>query len=162
INKIDKHDADPDRVRNELAKHELIPEEWGGDTMYVNVSALNGTGVDKLLEALLVQAEVLELKAPDTGPAAGVVLESSLERGRGDTDQQGQARSRRRPARGPGVRPHPRNVRRERRGDSVCGSVHAGGCARLVQHAARGRRRASRGGRAPGARSRPVPRVEQA
>jgi translation initiation factor IF-2 len=83
INKVDKHDADPDRVRNELLKHELIPEELGGDTMFVNVSALNGTGVDKLLESLLLQAEVLELKAPDTGPAAGVVLESSLERGRG-------------------------------------------------------------------------------
>src|SRR5882672_56805 len=83
INKIDKHGADPDRVRQELVKHELIPEEWGGDTMFVNVSAQVGTGVDKLLESLLVQSEVLELRAPDTGPGAGVVLESSLERGRG-------------------------------------------------------------------------------
>jgi translation initiation factor IF-2 len=83
INKVDKHDADPNRVRNELVKQELIPEEYGGDVMFVNVSAHTGTGVDKLLEALLLQAEVLELKAPDTGPAAGVVLESSLERGRG-------------------------------------------------------------------------------
>src|SRR5881394_199517 len=83
INKIDKHGADPTRVRNELVKHELIPEEYGGDVMFVNVSAHTGEGVDKLLEALLLQAEVLELKAPDTGPAAGVVLESSLERGRG-------------------------------------------------------------------------------
>ena len=64
-------------------KQELIPEEYGGETMFVNVSAQTGEGVDKLLEALLLQAEVLELKAPDTGPAAGVVLESSLERGRG-------------------------------------------------------------------------------
>jgi translation initiation factor IF-2 len=83
INKIDKYGADPTRVRNELVKQELIPEEYGGETMFVNVSAQTGDGVDKLLEALLLQAEVLELKAPDTGPAAGVVLESSLERGRG-------------------------------------------------------------------------------
>jgi translation initiation factor IF-2 len=83
INKIDKYGADPTRVRNELVKQELIPEEYGGDTMFVNVSAQTGEGVDKLLEALLLQAEVLELKAQDTGPAAGVVLESSLERGRG-------------------------------------------------------------------------------
>ncbi len=83
INKIDKPDADPDRVRNELAKHELIPEEWGGDTLFVSVSAVTGDGVDKLLESLLLQAELLDLKAPDTGPAAGVVLEASLDRGRG-------------------------------------------------------------------------------
>jgi translation initiation factor IF-2 len=83
INKIDKHGADPERVRNELAKYELIPEEWGGETLFVNVSALTGQGVDKLLEALLLQAEILDLKAVDKGPAAGVVLESSLERGRG-------------------------------------------------------------------------------
>jgi len=83
INKIDKHGADPNRVRNELVKQELIPEEYGGEVMFVNVSAHTGEGVDKLLEALLLQAEVLELKAPDTGPASGVVLESSLERGRG-------------------------------------------------------------------------------
>jgi translation initiation factor IF-2 len=83
INKIDKYGADPARVRNELVTQELIPEEYGGETIFVNVSAQTGEGVDKLLEALLLQAEVLELRAPDTGPAAGVVLESSLERGRG-------------------------------------------------------------------------------
>jgi translation initiation factor IF-2 len=83
INKIDKPNADPDRVRNELSKFELIPEEWGGETLFVSVSALTGQGVDKLLESLLLQAELLDLKAVDTGPAAGVVLESSLERGRG-------------------------------------------------------------------------------
>jgi translation initiation factor IF-2 len=83
INKIDKHGADADRVRNELAKYELIPEEWGGETLFVSVSALTGQGVDKLLESLLLQAELLDLKAPATGPAAGVVLEASLERGRG-------------------------------------------------------------------------------
>jgi translation initiation factor IF-2 len=83
INKVDKHGAEPDRVRSELAKYELIPEEWGGETLFARVSALTGEGVDKLLESLLLQAEVLDLKAVDTGPASGVVLEASLERGRG-------------------------------------------------------------------------------
>jgi translation initiation factor IF-2 len=83
INKVDKHGADADRVRNELAKYELIPEEWGGETLFVSVSALTGQGVEQLLDSLLLQAELLDLKAADTGPAAGVVLESSLERGRG-------------------------------------------------------------------------------
>jgi len=83
VNKIDREDADPDRVRNELTKYEVIPEEWGGETLFVNVSAKTGDGVDKLLDAILLQAEVLDLKAADTGPATGVVLEASLERGRG-------------------------------------------------------------------------------
>jgi translation initiation factor IF-2 len=83
VNKIDKSDADPDRVRNDLGKHNVIPEEWGGDTMFVNVSARTGAGVDKLLESILLQAEVLDLKSPVTGPAVGVVLESSIEKGRG-------------------------------------------------------------------------------
>jgi len=83
VNKIDKHDADPDRVRNDLGKQNVIPEEWGGDVMFVNVSARTGEGVDKLLESVLLQAEVLDLKAPTTGFAVGVVLESSIEKGRG-------------------------------------------------------------------------------
>jgi translation initiation factor IF-2 len=83
INKIDRPNADFDRVRNGLAQHALIPEEWGGDTLFVKVSALTGEGVDKLLESLLLQAELLDLKAVNEGPATGVVLESSLERGRG-------------------------------------------------------------------------------
>jgi translation initiation factor IF-2 len=83
VNKIDKSDADPDRVRNDLGKQNVIPEEWGGDTMFVNVSARTGAGVDKLLESILLQAEVLDLKSPVTGPAVGVVLESSIEKGRG-------------------------------------------------------------------------------
>jgi translation initiation factor IF-2 len=83
VNKIDKSDADPERVRTELAKHEVIPEEWGGQYMFVNVSARTGAGIDQLLEAILLQAEVLELKAPRTGFAAGVVIESSMEKGRG-------------------------------------------------------------------------------
>ena len=83
INKMDKSDADPDRVKNELAKLNVIPEDWGGDTLFVNVSARTGDGVDKLLESVLLQADVLELKAPRDGLAAGVVIESSMEKGRG-------------------------------------------------------------------------------
>ena len=83
VNKMDKGDADPDRVRNDLAKHNVIPEDWGGDTLFVHVSARTGDGVDKLLETILLQAEVLDLKAPQDGPAVGVVLESAIEKGRG-------------------------------------------------------------------------------
>src|SRR5690606_3192583 len=83
VNKIDKPSADPDRVRNELSQHGIIPEEWGGDTLFVHVSALTGEGIDKLLEALLVQSAPLDLTAPAEGPASGVVVEAGLERGRG-------------------------------------------------------------------------------
>ncbi|MDJ0928252.1 MAG: translation initiation factor IF-2 [Gammaproteobacteria bacterium] len=83
VNKIDKSDADPERVRNELAAKEVIPEEWGGEHLFVNVSAVNGEGIDTLLEAVLLQSEVLDLRAVDEGPGAGVVIESSLEKGRG-------------------------------------------------------------------------------
>jgi len=83
VNKIDKPEADPDRVRNELAQHEVIPEDWGGENQFVHVSAKAGTGIDELLDAILLQAEVLELKAPVEGPATGVVVESTLEKGRG-------------------------------------------------------------------------------
>ena len=83
VNKIDKSSADPDRVRTELSKQEVIPEEWGGDTMFVNVSAFTGQGIDQLLDAILLQAEVLELKAPVTGLAAGIIVEASVEKGRG-------------------------------------------------------------------------------
>jgi len=83
VNKIDKPDADAERVRTELAKHDVIAEEWGGQNMFRSVSAKSGEGIDQLLEAILLQAEVLELKAPRTGFAAGVVIESSMEKGRG-------------------------------------------------------------------------------
>ena len=83
INKIDKENADPERVKQELTKHEVIPEDWGGDTIFVPVSALTGEGVDSLLENILLQAEILELKAVATGPASGVVIESRLDKGRG-------------------------------------------------------------------------------
>ena len=83
VNKIDKEQADPDRVRSELSKYEIIPEEWGGEHQFVNVSAHSGEGVDKLLEAILLQAELLELKAVPKGPARGVVVESRMDKGRG-------------------------------------------------------------------------------
>jgi len=83
VNKIDKSDADPERVRTELSKHEVISEEWGGENIFVPVSARTGQGIEQLLEAILLQAEVLELRAPQTGLASGVVIESSIEKGRG-------------------------------------------------------------------------------
>ncbi len=83
LNKIDKPEAEPDRVKSELVQHGVIPEEYGGEVIFVPVSAKTGAGVERLLESLLLQAEVMELKAPIDGTAAGVVLESSMEKGRG-------------------------------------------------------------------------------
>jgi len=83
INKIDKPDADPDRVKHELAAQQIIPEDWGGDTIFTHVSAKTGQGVDNVLEAILLQAEVMELKAVRERAAVGTVIESSLDKGRG-------------------------------------------------------------------------------
>lgn len=83
VNKIDRANADPERVRNELSQHEVIPEEWGGEQQFVNVSAHTGEGVDRLLDSILLLAEVMDLKAVVEGPAQGLVIESSLEKGRG-------------------------------------------------------------------------------
>jgi translation initiation factor IF-2 len=83
INKIDKPGADPERVKRELGEQGLVPEDWGGDTMFVNVSAMTGEGIDKLLETVQLQSEVLELKANPKRPASGTVLEALLDRGRG-------------------------------------------------------------------------------
>jgi len=83
INKIDRPEADPERVKNEMAALEVIPEEWGGDTMFLPVSAKTGEGVDELLDAVLLQAELLELTAVHECPATGIVVESSLDKGRG-------------------------------------------------------------------------------
>lgn len=83
VNKIDKPDAQPDRVKQELVAEEVVPEEWGGDVMFVNVSAKTGDGIDALLDAVLLQAEVLELHAQVDCPAKGVVIESRLDKGRG-------------------------------------------------------------------------------
>ena len=83
INKIDKEDIDLERVKTELSNHEIISEEWGGDYLFASVSAQTGEGVDDLLDKILLQAEVMDLKAQSSGPARGVVIESSLDKGRG-------------------------------------------------------------------------------
>lgn len=83
VNKIDKPEADLDRVRSELSQHGLISEEWGGEVMFVPISAKTGQGVDQLLDSILVQAEILDLKAISNCPARGVVIESRLDKGRG-------------------------------------------------------------------------------
>ncbi len=83
VNKMDKSDANPDHVKQGLGNLEVIPEEWGGDTPFVPVSAKTGMGIDDLLDAISVQAEVMELTAVHDGPASGVVIESALDRGRG-------------------------------------------------------------------------------
>ena len=83
ITKVDKPEADVDRVKNELVKHQVIPEDWGGDTQFVAVSAHTGQGIDDLLDSILLQAEVLELRAKPDMPAIGFVIESTLDKGRG-------------------------------------------------------------------------------
>ncbi|GAA4100757.1 translation initiation factor IF-2 [Zhongshania borealis] len=83
VNKMDKEGADPERVKNELSQRNVISEEWGGDTQFVYVSAHSGEGIDKLLDAILLQAELLELKAAPDLPAQGLVIESRLDKGRG-------------------------------------------------------------------------------
>ena len=83
VNKIDKPEANSERVKQELVAEEVVPEDWGGDTMFVEVSAKTGKGIDELLEAVLLQAEVLELKAPKNTPAKGLVIEGRLDKGRG-------------------------------------------------------------------------------
>ncbi|MEH0761008.1 translation initiation factor IF-2 [Vibrio sp. 16] len=83
VNKIDKEDANPDNVKNELAQYDVIPEEWGGENMFVHISAKQGTNIDGLLETILLQSEVLELTAVEEGMASGVVVESRLDKGRG-------------------------------------------------------------------------------
>src|SRR5207244_11600350 len=83
INKIDKEGAQPQRIKQQLSEHGLVAEDWGGDTMMVPVSARTGDGLDKLLEAILLQAEVMQLKANPNKLAKCVVIEAKLEKGRG-------------------------------------------------------------------------------
>ena len=83
VNKIDRPEAQPDRVMQELSQQEVIPEDWGGDTIFVQVSAKTGEGIDNLLDAILLQAEVLELSAVEDTAARGIIVESSLDKGRG-------------------------------------------------------------------------------
>lgn len=83
VNKIDKEGANPERIRQELTAHEVVPDAWGGDVQFIDVSAKQGTNIDALLEAVLLEADVLELKAPVDAPAKGIVVESRLDKGRG-------------------------------------------------------------------------------
>lgn len=83
VNKIDKDNANPEKIRQELSKHEVVPENWGGNVQFVDISAKKGTNIDSLLDAVLLEAEVLELKAPVDVPAHGVVIEARLDRSRG-------------------------------------------------------------------------------
>ena len=83
VNKIDKPEAQPERIRQELVAHAVVPEDWGGDTMFVDVSAKTGANIDTLLESILLQAEVLELKAAKSAPGKGIIIESRLDKGRG-------------------------------------------------------------------------------
>ncbi|GGP19594.1 translation initiation factor IF-2 [Silvimonas iriomotensis] len=83
VNKIDKQGANPERIRQELVAQEVVPEDWGGDTQFIEVSAKQGTGIDNLLDAILLQAEVLELQAPVDAPAKGIIIEARLDKGRG-------------------------------------------------------------------------------
>ncbi|WP_453912146.1 translation initiation factor IF-2 [Vogesella fluminis] len=83
VNKIDKQGANPERIRQELVAHEVVPEDWGGDTQFIEVSAKMGQNIDALLEAILLQAEVLELTAPVAAPAKGIIVEARLDKGRG-------------------------------------------------------------------------------
>nr|WP_314228947.1 translation initiation factor IF-2 [uncultured Kingella sp.] len=83
VNKIDKEAANPERIRQELTQHEVVSDEWGGDVQFIDVSAKKGTNIDKLLEAVLLEAEVLELKAPVDAPAKGIIVEARLDKGRG-------------------------------------------------------------------------------
>lgn len=83
VNKIDKDEANPERVKQELANHEVIPDDWGGDVQFIPVSAITGQGIEDLLEAISMQAEMMELTAPTEGPAKGAVIEARLDKGRG-------------------------------------------------------------------------------
>ncbi|MEM9242629.1 MAG: translation initiation factor IF-2 [Pseudomonadota bacterium] len=83
VNKIDKPEAKPDNIRSELSQHELVPEDWGGDTMFLDISAKHGKNIDELLDLVLLQAEVLELKAVEDAPAKGVVVEAQMDKRRG-------------------------------------------------------------------------------
>lgn len=85
INKIDKCNADPEKIKNELMKYNIVSEEWGGDNIVVNVSAKSGEGIDNLLDSILIQSEMLELKSAHNGMASGLVIEASLDKGRGPT-----------------------------------------------------------------------------
>ncbi len=153
MNKMDKPEANPDNVKQGLVQHEVVPEEWGGDVQFVPVSAKTGEGVDRLLDAILVQAEVMELKARPDGRASGIVIESSLDKGRGPVAtvlvQQGTAQEGRLPRLRHRIRPRARALRRNRQSGRRSRSVDSGAGARSFGRAERGRRFRRRRRRAP-------------
>ena len=161
INKIDKPDANPERVKQELVAEDVVPEEYGGDSPFVPVSAKTGQGIDDLLEHVLLQAEVLELKAPVDAAAKGLVIEAQLDKGRGPVAtvlvQSGTLKTRRRGAGRLDLRPRARHARRERQADQDSGSVDPGRDPGLDRSAAGRRRSHGDGRRAQGARNRDVP-----
>ena len=119
VNKVDKPDANPDKVRQQLTEYGLVAEEYGGDTMFVNVAAKPGIGIDELLEAVLLTADAsLELTAPIDGPAQGVAIEAHLDKGRGAgrhrAGAEGHAAGRRLDRGRRRARPRPGHARRER------------------------------------------------
>ena len=120
VNKVDKPDADPTKVRGQLTEYGLVPEEYGGDTMFVDVSAKSNTNIDGLLESIVLTADAsLDLRANPDQDAQGLVIEAHLDRGRGPVAtvlvQRGTLKRRRLDRRGAGLRPRPRHARRARR-----------------------------------------------
>lgn len=144
INKIDKPGADPDAVKQELTRYELVPEEWGGDTIMVNVSAKTGEGVDDLLENVLLLADMLELKANPNRKARGVIIEAKLDHSRGAVAtalvQNGHAARGRHGRCGQCLWTHPRDGFQPRRAREECSAVYAGRDYRLRRRAGGGRR----------------------
>ena len=164
INKCDKPGAEPERVKRELVDQGLQPEEWGGDTIFVHVSALTGDGIPQLLEMIGLQAEVLDLKANPKKPASGVVLEALLDRGRGPVArvlvQEGTLTRRRLRPRRPRLRQGPRDDERARQAGARGAAVHAGRDPRPLRCPRRRRSAARRQGPEEGAGDRREPQGE--
>jgi translation initiation factor IF-2 len=132
LNKMDKPDANPDRVKGELVTEEVVPEEFGGDSPFVPVSAKTGDGIDQLLEQVLLQAEILELKAPIDAMAKGLVIEAKLDKGRGPVAtilvQSGTLNVG--DVGGSNFWSCSRHARRKRQNDQIGGPLHSGGDSR--------------------------------
>ena len=161
INKIDKPDANPDRVKQELVAEEVVPEEYGGESPFVPVSAKTGEGIDALLEQVLLQAEVLELKAPVDAMAKGLVIEAQLDKGRGPVAtvlvQSGTLKTGDVVLAGSDLWPRARHAGRERQADQDGRPVDPGGNPGPDRSAAGRRRVHGDGRRAPRARNRHLP-----
>ena len=160
LNKMDKPEANPDRVKQELVANGVVPEDYGGESPFIQVSAKTGKGVDELLENVLLQAEVREFKAVKDGPAKGLVIESQLDKGRGPVAtvlvQSRHAQARRCRAGGLELRPRARDARRDRKADPGSWPVDPGRDPGAVGCAGRRRRTDRPRRRAQGARDRAV------